>query len=116
MIELMELRELQAIVAIADERHFTRAAERLHLAQPALSQQLRRLEARLGIRLVERTPQYVRLTDAGNRVVARARRINAEVAATAAEIDELKGLRSGRVTIGVARATGSFPLAQRLAI
>jgi len=112
---LMELRELETLVAIAEERHFTRAAERLHMAQPALSQQLRRLEERLGVRLVERTPQYVRLTGAGERLVARARRVGAEVAAAAAELDEIKGLRSGRVTIGVARATGSFPLARRLA-
>ncbi len=111
----MELRELKALAAIADEQHFTRAAQRLHLAQPALSQQLRRLEARLGVRLVDRTPHHVRLTDAGERLVVRARRVLAEVDAAQAEVDALKGLQSGRVTIGVGRASGAFPLARKLA-
>src|SRR5829696_2001490 len=111
----MDLRELKALVAIADEQHFTRAAQRLHLAQPALSQQLRRLETRLGVRLVDRTPHRVRLTDAGERLVVRARRVLAEVDAAQAEVDALKGLQSGRVTIGVGRASGAFPLARKLA-
>ena len=112
---MMELRELEALVAVAEERHFTRAARRLHLTQPALSQQVRRLEDRLGVRLVERTPHHVALTDAGERLVTRARRITAEVAAARAEVDAIKGLRSGRVVIGVGRASGSYPLAERLA-
>jgi LysR family transcriptional activator of glutamate synthase operon len=115
-LSFVELRELQSLIVIAEERHFTRAAERLHMAQPALSQQFRRLERRLGVVLVERTPRYVRLTDAGEKLLVRARRIAAEVEAAVAEIDDLKGLRSGRVTIGAARATGVFAFAERLAL
>jgi DNA-binding transcriptional LysR family regulator len=71
----MEIRELQALIAIAEERHFTRAANRLHVAQPALSQQLRRLESKLGLKLVDRKSRNVQLTDADSVMLLRARRI-----------------------------------------
>ena len=70
----MELRQLRYLVTLADERHFTRAAARLHIAQPALSQQVRRLEDEVGIALVDRTTRHVSLTPAGERLVERARR------------------------------------------
>jgi len=113
---MLEVRELRLLVAVAEEAHFTRAAERMHMAQPALSQQLRRMETRIGLRLVERTPRHVRLTEAGEVLLVRARRVCAEVDAAVSELDELQGLRSGRVTIGVARAVGSFPIGERLAV
>ena len=61
----MNLRQLQYFVAIADEGSFTRAAERLFVAQPSLSQQIKRLERELGGQLLERLPNGVRLTAAG---------------------------------------------------
>ena len=61
----MELRRLGYFVAVAEERNFTRAAERLLVAQPAVSRQVRLLERELGARLFERTPRDVLLTDAG---------------------------------------------------
>jgi DNA-binding transcriptional LysR family regulator len=78
----MELRHLRYFVAIAEERSFTRAAERLWVAQPGLSTQIRRLEAELGIRLFERHTRGVDLTDAGELFLERARAtlVAAEVA------------------------------------
>jgi len=70
----MNLRDLRYLVALADERHFGRAAERCHVSQPTLSAQIRKLEEYLGVPLVERQPRRVALTEAGARIVERARR------------------------------------------
>ena len=69
----MNLRDLKYLVAVADERHFGRAADVCHVGQPTLSTQIKKLEAELGVDLVERNPRHVLLTDAGERVVERAR-------------------------------------------
>ncbi|MGH8130246.1 MAG: LysR substrate-binding domain-containing protein [Steroidobacteraceae bacterium] len=71
----MNLRDLQYLVALAETRHFGRAAERCHVSQPTLSAQLRKLEESLGVALVERRPRRVALTAAGEAVVERARRM-----------------------------------------
>ena len=75
----MELRQLRYVEAVARHRHFTRAAEELHVAQSALSHQIRRLEAELGTALFDRTSRSVVTTEAGEAVAARARRILEEV-------------------------------------
>jgi LysR family transcriptional activator of glutamate synthase operon len=111
----MELRQLRYLVALAEELHFTRAAEREHIAQPALSQQIRRLEQELGIALVERTTRRVAMTDAGELLVARARRILAEIDAALTELDGLRGVQTGRVTIGAMHTMGPIDVALALA-
>ena len=73
------LQQLVYLVALADHGHFGRAAEACFVSQPALSSQIRELERRLGVTLVERLPRGIRLTPAGSAAVARARRVLAEV-------------------------------------
>jgi DNA-binding transcriptional LysR family regulator len=83
----MELRHLRYFVAVAEELHFRRAAERLHVAQPAISEQIRKLEQELGVRLFDRTPRRVLLTVAGGALLEEARHVlrHAEVARQAAQ-------------------------------
>ncbi|HXF32168.1 MAG TPA: LysR substrate-binding domain-containing protein [Solirubrobacterales bacterium] len=71
----MELRHLRYFVAVAEELHFRRAAERLHVAQPAVSEQVRKLEQELGVDLLDRTPRKVTLTDAGAAMLEESRRV-----------------------------------------
>jgi DNA-binding transcriptional LysR family regulator len=111
----MELRQLRYLVALADERHFTRAAAREHVAQPALSQQIRRLEAELGLTLVERTTRRVAMTQAGELLVGRARRMLAELDAAQAELASLAGVQTGRLSVGALHTMGPVDLSLLLA-
>jgi LysR family transcriptional regulator, transcription activator of glutamate synthase operon len=112
----MELRQLRYLVALADEQHFTRAAAREHIAQPALSQQIRRLEQEVGLPLVERTTRRVTVTEAGRALVARARRILAEVDAATAEMQAFTGVRTGHVTVGAMHTMGPVDVSLALAM
>ncbi len=112
----MELRQLRYLVALAEERHFTRAAQREHIAQPALSQQIRRLEQSVGLALVERTTRHVTMTEAGDLLVARARRILAEVEAADAELRRLAGMETGHVTVGTMHTMGPVDVSLALAV
>lgn len=111
----MDLRQLRSLVALADELHFTRAAQRVHIAQPALSQHVRALERELGVALVDRTTRRVRITDAGALLVTHARRALAEVGDARAELQQLAGLVAGRVTIGLTHTPGPLDLVALLA-
>ena len=111
----MNLRQLRYLVALADERHFTRAAAREHVAQPALSQQIRSLEAELGLALVERTTRRVAMTQAGDLLVVRARRALAELDAAQAELASLAGVQAGRLSVGALHTMGPVDLSLLLA-
>ncbi len=111
----MELRQLAYAEAVARHRHFTRAAEELHVAQSALSHQIRRLEAELGTELFERTSRRVVPTEAGEAVAARARRVLAEIDGVRGEVDELRGLVRGRVAIGALLPAGGIEVTRLLA-
>ena len=111
----MNLRQLRYLVALADERHFTRAAAREHVAQPALSQQIRSLEAEVGMALVERTTRKVAMTQAGDMLVARARRALAEIDAGQAELQSLAGVKAGRLSVGALHTMGPVDLSLLLA-
>src|SRR5450755_3758951 len=112
----MDLRQLRYLVALSEEQNFTRAAAREHIAQPALSQQIRRLEDELGLALVERTTRRASLTDAGELLVVRARRVLAELEAADTELQALRGLTTGHVTIGAMHTMGPIDLSLVLAL
>jgi DNA-binding transcriptional LysR family regulator len=111
----MELRQLRYAVAVAAHRHFTRAAASVPVAQPALSHQVKLLEQELGIELFERARSGVRLTEAGEIFVLRARRALAEMDATREEIAALKGLTAGRLVLGAMQALAGLDLPRLIA-
>jgi DNA-binding transcriptional LysR family regulator len=96
----MELRQLEYFVAVAEEANFTRAAERIHVAQPAVSAQVQRLERELGQPLLDRSRRTVRLTAAGEVALPYARAALAAVADMHVAVDELTQLVRGTVRIG----------------
>ena len=106
----MNLRDLRYLVALADLRHFGKAAEACFVSQPTLSTQIRKLEEELGVTLIERAPRKVMLTAAGQDMVLRARRI-------VAEVDEMKEAArrrsdpaSGTLRLGVFPTLGPYLL------
>jgi DNA-binding transcriptional LysR family regulator len=115
IIRSVELRQLVYFDAVVRHGGFTRAAEQLRVAQPAVSAQIRRLESELGVTLLERTTRKVRLTRAGELVLARARRALGELDGAGADLARLAGELRGQVRIGAIQATGPFNLAAALA-
>jgi DNA-binding transcriptional LysR family regulator len=95
----VELRRLEYFAAVARHGSFTRAAEELWITQSALSQQVRRLEAELGVALLRRTPRGTELTPAGEELLPRAEAILAEVARARASLDRHAGVTRGRVRV-----------------
>jgi DNA-binding transcriptional LysR family regulator len=102
----MELRQLEYFVTVVEEANFTRAAERLHVAQPGVSAQIRRLERELGQELLDRSGRTVRLTEVGAAVLPYARAALASVAGVRLAVGELTGLLSGRIAIGTVTSHG----------
>lgn len=106
----MEFRQLQYVLQIAQERNFSRAAEKLHIAQPSLSQQLSKLEKELGVLLFQRNTSSVELTYAGARFVEQAEAILAAAELLRQEMEDISQLRSGRVVVGSMPITGAHLL------
>ena len=96
----MEVHQLRYFVAVADEGSFSRAAAKVRVAQPSLSQQIRKLEAEVGQPLFDRLPRSVVLTEAGRCLIDYARQILALIGDARRCVDELKGEVAGKVAVG----------------
>jgi DNA-binding transcriptional LysR family regulator len=113
----MELRQLEYFVAVAEDANFTRAAERLHVAQPGVSAQIKQLERELGLPLLDRTGRTgrtVTLTEAGAAVLPFARAALGAVAGSKQAVDELTGLVRGRVAIGTITSCPAVAIADMI--
>jgi LysR family transcriptional regulator, carnitine catabolism transcriptional activator len=110
-----ELRHIEAFLAVARLGHFTRAAAALHVSQPALTVQIRQLEAALGVRLFDRNNRRVALTQAGRDLVAPLERISLDVASVVQHAHDLSAHRHGVVTVAAlpSVAAGLLPRAIR---
>ncbi|XID94371.1 LysR family transcriptional regulator [Paenibacillaceae bacterium WGS1546] len=106
----MEFRQLQYAIQIASERNFSRAAEKLHIAQPSLSQQLSKLEKELGVLLFKRSTNSVELTHAGAVFVEKAQRIVDMADQLRREMEDIADMRKGRLVVGSLPMTGSHVL------
>lgn len=111
----MQLQQLAYFVAVAESRHFTQAAERMRVAQPSLSKQIKALETELGAPLFSRARGNVTLTPAGEALLPLARRMLADADTARQEVAELAGLRRGRVRLGATPSLCAGLLADALA-
>src|ERR1700757_1063169 len=106
----MEIHQLRYFVAVAEEGSFSRAAGKVHVAQPSLSQQIRKLEAEIGQPLFDRLPRSVVLTEAGRCLLDYARQILASIGDARRCVDELKGKISGDVAVGAIPTIAPYAL------
>ena len=110
----MELRQLEYFVAVAEERNFTRAAERVHISQSGVSAQIRRLERELGAELFDRSARTATLTAAGRAALDHARAALAAAAAVGQAVGEVTGLIRGRLVVGMVIGCTVTPLFEAL--
>jgi LysR family transcriptional regulator, hydrogen peroxide-inducible genes activator len=110
----MNLRDLQYLVALAEHRHFGRAAEACFVSQPTLSTQIRKLEDELGVPLVERTPRKVLLTEVGRDIAERARDVQNQIAQIRAVARRTLDPESGTVRLGIFPTLGPYLLPHAL--
>lgn len=110
----MELRHLAYFLAVAERLNFSRAAEELHVAQPAISQQIRALERELGVQLFDRLGRKVALTTAGEALLPHARRICTAVEMAENDVRELGALTRGQVSLGAPSTVSAYILPERL--
>lgn len=112
---IIETRLLNSFVCLAEELHFGRAAQKLHIAQPALTRQIQKLEALLEVRLLRRTQRSVGLTPAGRNFLERAYRILAEIEQAAKEVKQVEAGQQGKIFLGFIHSStyGVTPLLLR---
>jgi DNA-binding transcriptional LysR family regulator len=110
----VQLHQLAYFLAVAEARHFTRAAEAVHVAQPSLSKQIRILERELGTPLFSRARGNVMLTPAGETLLPLARRILADVESARVQVQELVGLARGRLRLGASPSLSTVLLPDAL--
>lgn len=111
----MDVRHLKYFLAVVDHQGFTRAAERLLIAQPSLSQTIKSLERDLGVPLFHRVGRNVVLSEAGRELVGPARVVVRDLDAARSAIDELKGMRRGRLDVIAMPSPGIEPLTSIIA-
>lgn len=111
----MDLRQLEYFVAVAEERNFTRAAERVHISQSGVSAQIRQLERELGAELFDRSARTATLTVAGKAALEHARAALAAAVAVGRSVGEVTGLIRGRLTVGMVTGCTITPLFDALA-
>src|SRR5258705_3779439 len=111
----MELHQLRYFVAVAEQRHFTKAAQTLAVAQPSVSKQIRRLEDELGAQLFHRMRGNVTLTPAGEALLPLARRVLTDVEGAESEVRDLTGMRRGRLSVGATPSLSTTLVPQALA-
>lgn len=110
----MDIRQLRYFQAIAEEGQISKAAKRLNIAQPPLSQQLKLLEQELGVTLVERGSRHLRLTDAGRLLQERATKLLEFLNATTAELQDMSSGAKGTLNIGAVASAGAGFLPERI--
>lgn len=109
-LRVMELRQLEYLVAVAEEANFTRAAARVHISQSGVSAQIRRLEEDLGAALFDRSGRTARLTSAGEAAVSHARAVLASVRALRTSVDAVTEVVRGRLVVGMVSGCTITPL------
>src|SRR5262249_18078125 len=110
----MEVHQLRYFCAIAETGSFTRAAQKNHVAQPSLSQQIGKLEDELGAKLVERLGRSIRLTEYGRALLPRAQSVLRELESAKLQISEMNGGARGSVAVGAIPTIAPYFLASRL--
>ncbi|SFC97960.1 DNA-binding transcriptional regulator, LysR family [Clostridium uliginosum] len=110
----MDIKQLKYFLTIVEEGQITSAAKRLNMAQPPLSQQLKNLEDELGVKLIERGPRHIELTDAGNILKDRAEQILELSDSTINEINDFKKGFKGKLSIGTVSSSGSVLLNDKI--